>query len=241
MVPVRERIGELTDDDSLPGSVSAVTRSNGRWWVAQGRFIVTAEEYDPSSLRLEEVTIFELDARRRIVRRMDAARALYRGERSWDLQDARILDFEAKAGPELRRRQTAMLELELSDRDLERAFPAPEATSLHRLVGWIRRHEGDPAQLVPLKATFHAKLAQPFALPILVLFAIGFSVGHAERRDTLGRAMLRSLVAAAIYWTVWTGGLLVAGSGRVPAAFPVWTVTLLFLTGGAYLYRAIPE
>ena len=92
-----------------------------------------------------------------------------------------------------------------------------------------------------MEATFHARLAGPVAVLILVLFAIPFAVGDVERGDSLPRALLGTLVATAAFWTLWALGLLAARSGVLPPAFPVWGMVLLALGVGFWRYRALRE
>jgi lipopolysaccharide export system permease protein len=240
LVPVRTRLLELTED-SFAGSGGDVTYSNGRWWFARGSYLFAAEDYAEDPPRLDRVSVFELDDRRRIVRRIDALEARLLEDQTWEFTEARILDFDEQAGPELRLERDATIALDLSQQDLSRAVPAPDAISLHRLARWIREGPIHGAQRVSLQTAFHARLAQPFAMLILVLFALGLSVVDAERRDTLGRALLRSLLAAIVYWTAWTSALVLAGSGRVPPAVPLWGITVLFVGLGILRYRSIPE
>ena len=134
-----------------------------------------------------------------------------------------------------------MLALGVSRGTLRQALPAPEVTSLHRLARWIREWSGSPLRIATFEAAFHARIAQPLAVLVFVLLAVGLSVGEADRRDTFGRALVRGLIAATLYWIAWTAALLAAGSGAIPPAFPVWGVTGLFLLVGAFIYRRVPE
>ena len=76
---------------------------------------------------------------------------------------------------------------------------------------------------------------------VLVLVALPFAIGDAERGDSLPRALLWALAASAAFWLVWTLALLVARTGWVPPPLPVWGAVLGFLAFGAWRFRALRE
>ncbi len=133
------------------------------------------------------------------------------------------------------------LDLGITGQDLEGAAPELATATLHKLNRAIRKHSGSDAELATLETLFHSRLAQPFAVLILVLLAIPFAIGDVERGDSLPRALLMSIICAAGYWLFWTAGLLAGRSGALPAFLPIWAVTLLALALGTYRYRQIQE
>jgi lipopolysaccharide export system permease protein len=240
LIPLREVLRESEETETSVRMRRAFF-ANDRWWFARGSSLFTARAYDPESFQLAEVTVFELDDERRVLRRIDAQEARFLHGQTWELREARILDFGEGEAPALRQESQVQLALGVSRKTLRQALPPPEVTSLHRLSRWIREWSGSPLRIASFEAAFHARLAQPFAVLVFVLLAVGLSVGQEERSDTFGRALLRGLIAATLYWTAWTAALLAAGTGAVPPALPVWGVTGLFLLAGVFIYRRIPE
>ena len=240
LVPVRVALDEFSEDSGSAPRVRAV-HAHGRWWFAEGASLLSAETYDAGALRFERIALFEFDSERRLIRRVDADEARFVGDRRWEFRNARILSFGTPDSPTIRHADRVTLALKVSEAQLGRAFPEPETASLHLLARWVRRGPGSASDRAGVGAAFHARLAQPAAVLILVLFAVAVSIGEADRRDTLGRSLLHALLAAVAYWTAWTAALLVAGSGRVPPAFPIWGVTGLFLVLGLLRYRGIRE
>jgi lipopolysaccharide export system permease protein len=240
LIPVRQFLPQIEEAEGSTDQRSTLF-SNGRWWVAQGSSIFSAKGFDPRAVRLEQVTVFELDDQRRTVRRIDAEEARFLHDQIWELRKARILEFEGGAAPVMRDEARVQLALGVSESQLGRAIPSPDRFTVHSLARWIREWSGSAQGLVPFQAEFHARIARPLAVLVLVLFSVSLSVTEAERRDTLGRALLRSLIAAILYWTAWTAALVLSGSGRVPPALPIWGATALFLALGAFRYRRIPE
>ena len=115
------------------------------------------------------------------------------------------------------------------------------AESLHGLAK--RMSEGRPTdrERSALEASFHGRLAEPFAVVILVLLAIPFAVGDVERGDSLPRALLRAMLATGAFWVLWALGLLTARTGWLPPSFPIWGAVLLALAIGTWRYRLLRE
>ncbi len=238
LVPVRTAVEDL-GDDALGSSGLKAVHAHGRWWFAQGSALFSAESYDPDPLRLQRITLFEFDSTRRMIRRVDAAEARFVTDTSWEFRNARVLEFDVPGAPTMRREATITLSLQVSEAEVSRALPEPEMTTLHILARALR--EGPARDRAGVATAFHSRLAQPVAILILVLFAIGMSIGEADQEDTLGRSLLLALGWTVGYWVLWTGALLVAGSGQMPAAFPIWGVTALALALGARQFAAIRE
>jgi lipopolysaccharide export LptBFGC system permease protein LptF len=144
-------------------------------------------------------------------------------------------------GIERRSEPTLRLDLGISSREMDRASRPPAWTTLHQLARQIRKSAGDPALRAKLELAFHSRLAQPFTVLIVVLLALPFATGDSQRGESLPRALLRSLLAAAAFWLAWTLALLVARGGAVPPPLPVWTVTLGALALGFWRFRQIEE
>jgi lipopolysaccharide export system permease protein len=239
LVPSRERVNAL--DVTLEfGDTRRPYLSNERWWFAGGGFVFSAEGWDDARRALLVVNAFELDEAGRLVRRIDASECLGLSGTLWECGDARIWDFgaESVAGERV---TSARINLGISSAQFARSLPGPETLTVHKLHRRIRTHRGDLASLAPLEAAFHSRLAQPFAVLILVLLAIPFAIGDTERGDSLARALLWSIGATVLYWGSWTLALLTGGSAALPPAAPLWVVTLLFLVVGSWRFRAIQE
>ncbi len=240
LVPVRTALPGL-GESRRAADLGTAHYTNDRWWFAHGGTLFSARAYDPDAAFLEDVTVFFFDDQRRMTQRIDAARAEFEGDQVWRLRDARIAEFDGGVAPQFRQEPGLSLTLGVSEQQIEKALPSPETRSLHSLARSIREWSGSTARLATLEASFHARLAKPLALVVLVLFGVGLSVVEAEHRDTLGRALLRAMIAATIYWSAWTGALVLAGSGHAPPALTVWGITLLFLGLGVLRFRRIPE
>jgi lipopolysaccharide export system permease protein len=215
-------------------------RRLGRWWFASGSSIFSAAEYDAGERVLHDVTVFLFDDERSIRKRLDARSAANLEGDTWEIRDANVLEFPAGGGIGRHSEPALRLDLGISGGEMERAARPPSGMTLHQLARQMRKSAGDAAEVAKLELAFHSRLAQPFAVLIVVLLAIPFAAGE-SRDESLPRALLRSLLATAAFWLAWTLALLAARSGVVPPPVPVWGVTLAALCVGYLRYRTIEE
>ncbi len=211
-----------------------------RWWFAAESSIFAARDYVSDQGVLRDVTVFLFDEKRAIRERIDAKTATSLDGDTWEIRDAHVLEFSPDG---ISRHDVPALRLNLgiTSGEMTRAAEPAAFASLRELARQIRKSAGDAAERAKLELAFHSRLAQPFAILIFVLLAIPFATGDAGRGDSLPRALLRALLAAGGFWLCWTAALVVARSGAVPPALPVWGVTLGALVLGFLLYRRIPE
>ncbi len=234
LVPAQRSVEHA--DDTRP----ELTRSNGRWWYASGRSVLSAQSFDPASGELRTVTLFELDGEARLTRRIDAQTALHVAANTWEFRGARVRELPRGGRLEQRDALVMRASLALRPEELRRALPEPRLLTLHKLARALREFEGQPDERAPLEASFHGRLARPLALLVLVLIALPFAVGD-ERADSLPRALLAATIAAALFWGVWTLALVAAQSGRLAAPLAVWGTLGAFLALGAWRFSAIRE
>jgi len=240
LIPTRKALQEA-ERETKPGTENPPRFVNGRWWYASGTSIFSAAEYLPGERTLLGVTVFKLSRERQIERRIDADRAVNREGSTWEFHGAQVLEFDAALGLDQSEQTLLSLDLGLSGQDLAQAAPSLALTTLHKLARRIRTHQTAGASLAALQVSFHGRVAQLLAVLVLVLLAIPFAIGDVEAGDSLPRALLRSLAVCGLYWLAWSLALMAGMSGAVPAPFPVWGVSLLFLAAGVWRFRGIRE
>jgi lipopolysaccharide export system permease protein len=240
LVPARSAL-ELRRVAESGEEVRAPERLLGRWWFASSGSIFSAGAYDAKQHVLRDVTVFLFDEERAIRERIDATSAANLDGDTWEIREANVLEFPREGGIERRTQPSLRLDLGISSGEMDRASRPPAWTTLHQLARQIRRNAGDAAERARFELAFHSRLAQPFTVLIVVLLALPFATGDSQRGESLPRALLRSLLAAAGFWLAWTLGLLVARSGALPPPVPVWAVTLGALALGLWRFRRIEE
>ena len=213
-------------------------KRQGHWWYSSGPAVFVAKGYDSRNGMLSDLTYFEYGPTRALVRRIDAASAVHIEGHTWEFREAVVRDFAAER-LQVRGERTLHLDLGLSGAAFEAAERPIEVETLQGLAKRMREEAGP--ELVLLEARLHSRLAQPLAVLVLVLLAISFAAGDAERGDSFPRALLAAIVAAAVFWMAWSLALLGARSSVVPPALPIWAVMLAFLAFASWRFRALSE
>lgn len=239
LVPARTLLEQGQGEDGRK-EVRTPERRLERWWFASGPSIFSASSYDPKERVLRDVTVFRFDEQRAIRERIDAKSAANLSGDTWEIRDANVMEFPADGGIDRRSAIALRLDLGISGKEMARASRQPGWMTLRQLARQIRKSAGDAAEVARLELAFHSRLAQNFAVLILVLLALPFAAGD-SRGESLPRALLRSLLAAAGFWLAWTLALLAGRSGAIPAAVLVWGVTLSALALGYLRFRTIQE
>jgi lipopolysaccharide export system permease protein len=239
LVPARLSLIESATGDEE--SRQRPRQIGGRWWYSAGSSMFSARAYVKETGELHDVNVFELDESREIRRRIDAAVAIHREGSIWEFRDARVREFTGTSGLRERVAESLELDLGMTSAAIERAAPPLEATDLPGLARRIRDQDGSGANRAALVTAFHARLAQPLAVVVLVLLALPFAIGDAERGDSLPRALLSALAASGLFWLCWTLALLGARTGAVPSAIPVWGALGAFLGFGLWRFGRLRE
>jgi lipopolysaccharide export system permease protein len=96
------------------GDASHIAVRRGTFWYHKGAYIYNFADRDPDGNTLNEVTVFELDDRFQLLRRIHAPRAIEQGPR-WHFQQATIHYFDLQRPgqpPQIERNAEITLELE---------------------------------------------------------------------------------------------------------------------------------
>ena len=238
LVPARLSLIESDSEDASPNRPRQIA---GRWWYAAGSSILSAESYVPETGELLDVSVFELDDAREIRRRIDAEVAVHREGSVWVFRDAHVREFTSPSGLRESVMDSLELDLGMTGAAIEHARPPIEATDLPGLARRIRDQADNASNRAALQTAFHARLAQPLAVVVLVLLALPFAIGDSERGDSLPRALLGALAAMGVFWFFWTLALLVARTGVLPSAIPVWGALAAFFGLGIWRFGRLRE
>jgi len=194
--------------------------------------------YDQRSLTLEKVSIFYIDSNFRLVKRLDANRISWQGNR-WFAENGVVLSF---AEPESRILKFKEQELDLPE--TPRDFSALETVPAE--LGWFElskyaeklRHEGFNA--IPYEVQLQLRIAFPLTAVILVLLGIPIAL-----RQSPGGSMALGvgigLAVASLYFAVFQIGTGLATAGIFSPLFGVWSGNLLSALAGAYFLYTAPR
>lgn len=212
---------------------------NDKVWYRSQNAIYNFQVFNPQQDLLEGITLFEFDDDFKLRRRIDAKKALWRGE-AWHFYDVTIRDFD-------KRRATQTIRFE------ERVIPIPETPDVFKeeqrdteemgyydLRSYIRRIKKGGYDATKYIVDLYAKLSFPFACAIMVFIGIPFSVKTA-RSGGVTLSIVMSIVIGFLYWIILNLSLSLGHSGWLPPQLSAFAPHALFGLAGIYALISIRQ
>ena len=222
-----------------PGGGDVRVRAGDVWYHA-GRVVYSARGVDPRSGVLSTVHVYERDDIGRLVRTIQAARAVRLAPQRWSFDDALVREFDPDRigeAPRERHERRALLELP-SDRSPRLRRDELAGLSRDALRNYIAAHQATGADASDARIVLHNRLSGPFAVIAFAALAIPLALRSEERRS-LARAALQgagSFVAFLLARDM--GSSFAAQSPALSFAFPWLTIGALAALALALLARA---
>ncbi len=212
---------------------------NNKIWYRSRNAIYNFQVFNPERDLLEGITLFEFNDDFKLLRRIDAKRALWRGD-AWHFYDVTIRDFD-------KRRATQTFQFE------ERVIPIPETPDVFKeeqrdteemgyydLQSYIRRIKNGGYDATKYIVDLYAKLSFPFACAIMVFIGIPFSVRTA-RSGGVTLSIVMSIVIGFLYWIILNLSLSLGHSGWLPPQLSAFAPHALFGLAGIYALITIRQ
>ena len=217
-----------------------------RWWYVSNSWLFSAADFDARERTLRDVTVFRLGEDHQVVRRLDAASAVYLSDGQWRFLSALDHSFGDDATLDVRRFDKLSLNLGV---DLTSALMrdasgkvVPELMTLHDLSD-ATAEASNPTEIRVLRGAFHGRLALPLAVLVLVLLAVPEGLGGNDRDEaSLPKSLLKALGLMTGFWAIWTLARLGSQSGgELWGVALLWGTMALALAFGAWRFQRINE
>ena len=217
-----------------------------RWWYVSNSWLFSASDFDARERKLIDVTVFRFGDANEIIRRLDAGSAVYVDAGQWRFFDVLDQNFSEDGIRDIRRFDKLALNLgvDLTSAVLRDAAGAvvPDIMTLHGLSD-AADEATNPAEIRTLRSTYHARLALPLSVLILVLLVLPEGLRGNDRDDaSLPKALLTSVAAMAAFWAFWVLARIGSQGAWFPSpAIPIWGAASLALLWGFWRFRGIKE
>jgi len=217
-----------------------------RWWYVSDEWMFSATDFDARARRLIEVTVFRFDAAHAVDRRLDAGSALYLGEGQWRFFDVLDQSFSDDGLRDLRRFEKLALNLGVDMTSAVMRDASGRAMPEFMTVNGLAEAAAEasrPDEIRTLESAYHARLALPLSVFVLVLLMLPEGLLGNDRDDaSLPKALLRALALMTAFWAIWTLARLASQREAIPSpALPIWgTMAALILYAG-WRFRMIKE
>ena len=222
------------------GGEHQVEFRRGSFWYHKGRYVYNVRDADPQARELQDVAIFQLDARGRLLRSIHAASARIDAEGNWQLADAVIRRFEPGV-PEAPIAFERMDRTELVLTEEVALFEAGvQGLSIRDLREYRNGRPADDPEAGRAEALLHDRLTKPLAAFVFVFLAIPLGL-RVEQTRSLAVPALQGIVLIFGFSTMREYGTTLASQGVTEPALTPWLILLAFAGVGAWLLGRTPR
>jgi len=208
-------------------------------WVRTKDSIINIRRMKRGEDKIEGITIYKIKKPFRLVRRIDAKKALWTG-RKWEVRGAIVRDFKGDG----RAVETRSPLMELSDiappKDLSsnsRGHMNLTMGELKRLIKILKSEGYDTYQY---RTDLYARVAFPFISFIMVLLGIPFPLRGA-RSGGIASGVGLSIIIAFSYWIVFALSTSLGSGAVVPPIIAAVFPDILFMSAAVYLLAHVKE
>jgi lipopolysaccharide export system permease protein len=217
---------EALDNTYLRSGGGPMALSGGHLWLRQ-----SDRELDPRgvailharSVRLQgltlttgEISVFRLDGADKLLRRVEASKALLQ-HGFWVLENARVIRPDQMPEPP----RTVLLATDLTVNRVQDSFASPDTLSFWALPDFIALLDRSGFSSIRHRLHFQALLALPLLAGTMVLVAAGFSMRPA-RRGGVARMIGSGVAAGFALFVVSKLAEEFGQSGALPVALAAW-------------------
>ncbi len=206
-------------------------------WFRSNNLILQAKLFDPLSVRLKGVVVWELTPKMEPVRRMDAESAAPAAS-GWTLEKVRLRNFVA--APVLSSVDKLDIPVALRLEDLRVLDNNADNYSFRKLRSYaksIERGGYDPSRYLTM---MHSKLALPFASFVMVLLAIPFAL-KTGRSGGAAKGVATGVAIGFAYFIINTAIQSYGRSGVFPPVIAAWGANVIFIMAGIWLAMTVKE
>jgi LPS export ABC transporter permease LptG len=223
------------------GNAGDLAVRRGTFWYHKGRYIYNFGDRDPDTSTVYEVTVFELDDRNRLRRRIEAGSARVEDGNRWSFRGAAVHHFDPdRPGepPGFERADEITLEL---DEQPSAALLKREVGALS--IGDLRTHaalrESRGRDASRAWALLNERFTEPFSVLLFALLAVPLGI-RVEQTRSLAMGALHAVLIMFAYYSLRELTSTLALEGVIPASAP-WGVVLLFLTVAGVRLARMPR
>lgn len=224
--------------DKVP-PVDFTNRTNVFYRGTHGRMYYI-KHYDGKVRTLTDVVIYQFDPQGRLVKRMDAIRAVWEGNH-WNFQDGFIRTFDLQGNESTSPHfQTMTLpDLRETPQDFQREDKDPQSMGFFELYDYISRVKRGGGEAQKETVDLYLKISFPFANLIIILF--GAPLASNPRRSGAAFGFGVSLMICFLYWGFIQMGRALGHHGTLPPLLSAWLANLVFGGIGAVLLWKTPK
>jgi lipopolysaccharide export system permease protein len=207
-------------------------------WFRGKDLIYQIRVYNQRTLTLERVSIYFLGSDFKLVRRLDAKRVRWAGNR-WIAEDGMSMQLHSS---DARTSRFVEQDLEVAEtpEDFKTLETIPQELNWLDLYSYIAKLRQEGYSALRYQVDWHLRLAFPLTGAILALLGLAVAM-HLGHRGGIAVGVGIGIVVAGLYLTAIQVGGSLGTAGIAPPYLAVWSSNVLFGAVGLWLVRRAPQ
>lgn len=207
-------------------------KSNQIWYRAP-EGIYNIKGFDTRTNNLWGVTLYQVDHKMRLVKRLDAARAEWR-EGKWVLYNVVVTTFTPAMFPELHFLSSQTVALSTLPDNLKAGQKDADNMGYMELGRYIREMQGNGYDATSYRVDLYGKLAFPLAS--IIMAVIGFaSALQGVKTGNRTKGLVVGIAIGFSYWIVFAFTISLGHAGGLSPLLAAWSANLLFGLAACFL------
>ncbi len=204
-------------------------------WLRDKGQITHIVYFNPVSNTIYTLKINYFDQWFKLVRRIDAKSAIYRGDR-WILKDVLDQRLDAATGTYAAAYHRRLPEkLSFVPADLRRIVKPVEEMGYVELRSYVRKLESEGYDSTKYRVDLQAKIAFPLVCIVLCLIGTGISLGtRGSRKEGLAIIIAVGLGLSFLYWVFYSFCVSLGYGEMLPPVVAVWLANVIFSCLGLF-------
>ncbi len=222
------------------GGGETLSYRRGSFWYHGGHSVYNIRGSDPNRELLLGVSVYERDAKGRLIRSIHAPSARLEGSDQLRFFGATVRTFDPENAQDVPRFEVlSEVMLPLGDPSLRAIEADPAGLSLQQLRAYLEAREREGEPLGPVQLLLHQRLASPLAVLVFALFATPLAM-RADVTRSLAVPALRGVGLLLTFWLANAVGSTLAAESMLPPRIAPWLPVVAFsLFGTALLWNTV--
>lgn len=205
-------------------------------WYRGKEGIYNFRVFDQRTSSLQGITIYYVDNKLRLLKRVDAERGEWRGGK-WTFYNLIITTFEPGLFPKLESSPFQVVALTETPENFQSAQTDAENMGYRELKRYISDLESEGYDATSYIVDLHAKVAFPLVNIIMVIIGLASPLRSEGRGKAQGLAT--AITVGFSYWLVFAFAISLGRAGVLPPLLAAWSANLLFGLVALFLFLRI--
>jgi len=213
---------------------SAVLSKEKNIWIKGDRSITHITYFNPKDSAIFGVTIYQLDRDFRLIRRLDAEKAVFKLDR-WLLYDVMEQNLNKEDNSyQITFNKHLSEAFDFLPDNLQRVIKKSEEMSFKELLEYIKKIETEGYDATIYRVDLYAKTAFPLVCFIMCMIGTGIAV-RGRVKEGLPVSIAYGIGVAFLYWIFYSLCISLGHGEVLPPIFAAWTANFVFLCFGALI------